>query len=85
MPVGNGTLGAAVWAAGGFTAQLNRTDTFPDRKSPGWLTIPGLARLTGAADYKGTLDLYSGVLVESGGGMTPDLRARSRTIGVRKK
>jgi len=35
MPVGNGTLGAAVWAAGGFTAQLNRFDTFPDRKSPG--------------------------------------------------
>src|SRR5947208_12314561 len=35
MPLGNGTLGAAVWVANGFTAQLNRSDTFPDRKSPG--------------------------------------------------
>jgi hypothetical protein len=43
MPVGNGSLGAAVWAAGGITAQLNRVDTFPDRKSLGWLTVPGLA------------------------------------------
>ena len=40
MPLGNGTLGAAVWAANGFTAQLNRADTLPDRKSPGWLVIP---------------------------------------------
>jgi hypothetical protein len=57
MPVGNGTLGAAVWAAGGLTAQLNRADTLPDRKSPGVLTIPGLARMTAAADFRGTLDL----------------------------
>jgi hypothetical protein len=35
LPLGNGSLGAAVWAAGGLTAQLNRDDTFPDRKSPG--------------------------------------------------
>jgi hypothetical protein len=70
VPLGNGTLGGAVWAAGGFTAQLNRTDTFPDRKSPGQLTIPGLARLTGAADFTGYLDLYDGTLRESGGGMT---------------
>ncbi|WP_214417238.1 hypothetical protein [Sphaerisporangium fuscum] len=34
VPLGNGTLGAAVWAADGFTAQLNRSDTFPARKSP---------------------------------------------------
>jgi hypothetical protein len=52
MPLGNGNLGAAVWAAGGFTAQLNRADTMPNRLSPGWLTIPGLAKLTGAADFK---------------------------------
>ncbi|MEE3921092.1 RICIN domain-containing protein [Micromonospora sp. BRA006-A] len=38
------------WAANGFTAQLNRNDTLPDRKSPGWVAIPGLSRLTGAAD-----------------------------------
>jgi hypothetical protein len=38
MALGNGTLGAAVWAANGFTAQLNRIDTFPDRRSRGPLT-----------------------------------------------
>ena len=70
MPLGNGNLGAAIWAANGLTAQLNRADTMPDRKSPGQLTIPGLSAITGAADFKGTLDLYNGVLVESGAGMT---------------
>ncbi|WP_103338484.1 glycosyl hydrolase family 95 catalytic domain-containing protein [Amycolatopsis sp. CA-126428] len=69
-PLGNGTLGAAAWAASGFTAQLNRTDTFPDRKSPGWVTIPGLAKLTGAPDFSGSVDLYDGTLRESGGGMS---------------
>jgi hypothetical protein len=29
-----------------------------------------LATMTGASDFKGTLDLYNGVLSESGGGMT---------------
>lgn len=53
MPIGNGTLGAAVWAADGFTAQLNRGDTMPNRLSPGWLTIPGLSKLTSASDFKG--------------------------------
>jgi hypothetical protein len=77
MPLGNGNLGAAVWAAGGFTAQLNRDDTFPARKSPGWLTIPGLARLTGAADFKGALDLYNGMITESGGGMTAQIYVRA--------
>jgi hypothetical protein len=56
VPLGNGTLGAAVWAANGFTAQLNRTGTFPDRKSPGQVVIPGLSRLTGAADFSGYLE-----------------------------
>ncbi|MGW6277719.1 fascin domain-containing protein [Kribbella sp. NPDC055071] len=70
LPLGNGALGAAVWAADGFTAQLNRTDTFPDRKSLGQLVIPGLSRLTTAADFSGTLDLYDGMLRQSGGGMT---------------
>jgi hypothetical protein len=77
MPLGNGNLGAAVWAAGGFTAQLNRADTMPDRRSPGWLTIPGLAKMTAAADFKGTLDIYNGVLVESGGGMTARIYIRA--------
>jgi hypothetical protein len=77
MPVGNGTLGAAVWAASGFTAQLNRVDTLPDRKSPGWLTIPGLAPLTTASDFHATLDLYNAVLTESGGGMTAKIYVRA--------
>jgi hypothetical protein len=70
LPLGNGALGAAVWAANGLTAQLNRADTLPDRKSPGQLQIPGLSALTSAADFAGVLDLYTGVLTESGGGLT---------------
>ena len=70
LPLGNGSLGVAAWAAGGFTAQLNRSDTLPGRKSPGQVTIPGLATLTNAADFRGSLDVYTGVLNESGGGMT---------------
>jgi Bacterial Ig-like domain/Domain of unknown function (DUF5703) len=70
MPLGNGALGVAAWAQNGFTAQLNRSDTMPDRKSPGQVTIPGLTALTHAADFHGRLDLADGVLQESGGGMT---------------
>ncbi|MEE4542631.1 hypothetical protein V2S66_11715 [Streptomyces sp. V4-01] len=70
LPLGNGSLGVAAWGAGGFTAQLNRADTLPGRKSPGQVQIPGLATLTGASDFKGALDVYTGVLTESGGGMT---------------
>jgi hypothetical protein len=79
VPLGNGSLGVAAWAANGFTAQLNRTDTFPDRKSPGQLVIPGLTRLTTAADFRGSLDLYDGMLRESGGGMTLTAYVRSDT------
>lgn len=70
MPLGNGSLGVAAWAAGGFTAQLNRSDTMPDRKSPGQLNIPGLSVISHAADFSGRLDLTDGVLHESGGGMS---------------
>ena len=77
MPLGNGTLGAAVWAAGGFTAQLNRSDTLPDRKSPGWLTIPGLSKLTSAPDFTGYVDLYDATIHESGGGMTATVYTRA--------
>jgi len=79
VPLGNGTLGVAAWAANGFTAQLNRTDTFPDRKSPGRVVIPGLSRLTGASDFTGHLDLYDGTLRESGGGMTLTAYVRADT------
>src|SRR5215218_9421247 len=37
MNIGNGALGAAVWAANGFTAQLNRADTLPNHRSLGQL------------------------------------------------
>ena len=70
MPMGNGRLGVAVWAAGGFTAQLNRADTLPHRDSPGQLVIPGLALLVSAGDFQGRLDLYNGTLVEHGAGLT---------------
>jgi hypothetical protein len=70
LPLGNGSLGVAAWAADGFTAQLNRSDTMPDRLSPGQIQIPGLSAMTSAPDFSGTLDLYNGVLDESGGGMT---------------
>jgi hypothetical protein len=70
LPLGNGSLGVAAWAANGFTAQLNRSDTMPYRLSPGQVQIPGLAAMTSASNFTGTLDLYNGVLNESGGGMT---------------
>jgi hypothetical protein len=70
MPLGNGSLGVAAWAANGFTAQLNRNDTMPDRLSPGQVNIPGLETMTSASDFSGYLDIYNGVLDESGGGMT---------------
>jgi hypothetical protein len=70
LPLGNGSLGVAAWAAGGFTAQLNRSDTMPNRLSPGQVQIPGLEPMVTASNFTGTLDLYNGVLNESGGGMT---------------
>ena len=79
MVLGNGTLGAAVWAANGFTAQLNRVDTFPDRRSPGQVVIPGISRLTSAPDFTGFLDVYDGMLHASGGGMTMTVYVRADT------
>ncbi|MFF0342349.1 hypothetical protein [Kribbella sp. NPDC004875] len=70
MPLGNGVLGAAVWAEKGYSAQLNRVDTFPDLKSAGRLVVPGLDSMMRADDYSGRLALYDGQLVQSGGGMT---------------
>jgi hypothetical protein len=77
MPVGNGQLGAAVWAASGFTAQINRTDTWPTRKSPGQVVIPGLAAMTGASDYSASVDLYDAIYRQSGGGMTATTYVRA--------
>ena len=79
MPLGNGSLGVAVWDAGGLTAQLNRADTLPDRLSPGQVVVPGLATLTGAADYQGRLNLYDGTFTQTGGGMTATTYVRADT------
>jgi alpha-L-fucosidase 2 len=70
MPLGNGRLGVAVWGEEGFTAQLNRADTLPNRLSPGQVVLPGLKTLVAAADYGGRVDLYNGEFVQRGGGMT---------------
>lgn len=70
MPLGNGSLGIAIWSDNGITAQLNRADTLPDRLSTGEVLIPGLAALTHAKDYAGQLNLYDGEFREQGGGMT---------------
>jgi lysophospholipase L1-like esterase len=69
LPLGNGRLGVAVWAADGLTAQLNRADTLPERLSPGQVVIPGLAAMTQAKDFAGRLDIYNGEILEQGGGM----------------
>lgn len=66
MPLGNGGLGVAVWSGDGFTAQLNRADTMPERLSTGHVVIPGLATLTSAKDYAGRLDLFKGEFRELG-------------------
>jgi hypothetical protein len=70
LPLGNGSLGVAAWAANGFTAQLNRSDTMPNRLSPGQVQIPGLSAMTSASNFAGHLDVFRGALDESGGGMT---------------
>ncbi|HWG22504.1 glycosyl hydrolase family 95 catalytic domain-containing protein [Actinospica sp.] len=70
LQLGNGSLGVAAWAANGFTAQLNRSDTMPNRLSPGQVNIPGLSTMTAASDFSGHLDVFRGALDESGGGMT---------------
>jgi lysophospholipase L1-like esterase len=69
LPLGNGRLGVAVWAADGLTAQLNRADTLPERLSPGQVVIPGLAAMTQEKDCAGRLDLYNGEVQERGGGI----------------
>src|SRR5450631_930348 len=70
MPLGNGRLGLAVWADGGYTAQLNRGDTFPLRLSPGQVVVPGLKKIKQSTDYSARLNIYNGEFRESGGGMT---------------
>jgi hypothetical protein len=70
MPLGNGRLGAAVWAADGLTVQLNRVDGLPDRLSPGWLVVPGLQQMTRDREFRAELDVYDGEFRQRGGKMT---------------
>src|SRR5579859_2030584 len=77
MPLGNGRLGVAVWAADRFTAQLNRVDTLPDRVPVARVNVPGLAALTAGKDYSGRLDLYNAEFRESGAGMTANVYVES--------
>jgi hypothetical protein len=70
MPLGNGALGAAVWAEDGFTAQFNRADTLPLRLSVAQLVVPGLAKLASANDFSARLDMYDGEFQEQGAGLT---------------
>jgi hypothetical protein len=77
MDLGNGSFGVAAWAANGFTAQLNRADTLPNHRSAGQLVVPGLAAMTGAADYRASVDLYDATYRQSGGGMTATTYVRA--------
>jgi alpha-L-fucosidase 2 len=77
MPLGNGRLGVAVWSEDGLTTQLNRADTLPLRLSPGQVVLPGLKKLTAAADYGARLDLYDGEFIEHGAGMTATVYVQS--------
>lgn len=79
LPLGNGQLGVAVWAADGLTAQLNRADTLPERLSPGQVVVPGLAAMTKAKDFRGRLDLYDGEIQEQGDGLRATVYVQTGT------
>ena len=68
--LGNGKLGAAFWSAQGFTVQLNRADTLPERRSPGQVSFPDLGILIKDRHFRGRLNLEDGVLEETGGGVS---------------
>lgn len=70
MPLGNGRLGVALWAADGMTLQLNRSDTLPGRLSPGQVIIPGLKRMTADRGFTARLKLFDGEWQASGAGMS---------------
>jgi alpha-L-fucosidase 2 len=70
MPLGNGRLGAAVWAADGMTIQLNRSDTLPGRLSPGQIVIPSLKKMTADRGFTARLALFDGEWRQSGAGMS---------------
>jgi alpha-L-fucosidase 2 len=70
MPLGNGRLGVAVWAADGLTLQLNRADTLPGRLSPGEVVFEGLAPMIADRKFRGRLDLFNGEWRQTGAGIS---------------
>ncbi len=69
MAIGNGRLGAAIWAADGMTIQLNRSDTLPGRLSPGQVLFPGLKPMIADRGFRAQLHLFDGVWRQAGAGM----------------
>ncbi|HWM69259.1 MAG TPA: hypothetical protein VNO35_21905, partial [Steroidobacteraceae bacterium] len=66
MPLGNGRLGVAIWAADGLTLQLNRADTLPGRLSPGQVVFDSLKPMIADRRFRGRLDLFNGEWRQSG-------------------
>src|SRR5664279_574043 len=83
MPLGNGRLGLAVWAESGYTAQLNRGDTFPLRLSPGQVVVPGLKKIKQSADYSARLNIYDGEFRDSGDDLRGGSTGRDGYLGYR--
>jgi alpha-L-fucosidase 2 len=70
MPLGNGRLGVAIWAANGMTIQLNRGDTLPGRLSPGQVVFSGLKPMVADKRFRGRLALFGGIWRQVGAGMS---------------
>ncbi|MEA3179111.1 MAG: alpha-L-fucosidase 2, partial [Gammaproteobacteria bacterium] len=70
MPLGNGRLGVAIWAADGMTLQLNRADTLPGRLSPGQVVFDSLKPMIADRKFQGRLDLFNGEWRQSGAGLS---------------
>jgi len=70
MPLGNGRLGVAIWAADGLTLQLNRADTLPGRLSPGEVVFDTLKPMIADRKFRGRLDVFNGEWQQSGAGLT---------------
>jgi hypothetical protein len=58
MPVGKGTLGAAVWTRGWIQRSIQSSRyIFPRHLSAGQLVVPSLAKLASASDFSAKLDM----------------------------
>lgn len=73
MPLGNGRLGVAIWAADGLTLQLNRAETLPGRLSPGEVVFDSLEPMTVDRNFRGRLDVFNGEWQQSGAGLAVDV------------